>query len=1062
MKTTNTTSIAIIDPFKDIDENRHKMDAQPPPEGGLPCLYVQQGSGKCEDTGVVFAGVGDVRNAYTDVAKNASMVLQEITCDRSKYRDLARTIADGSNGAIFPTMMSALTNMAECPADENLQTQRAYSARYTCMDLTVPQSNATLPAHADGNCDFLLTPLSDENTKIKDVCNALWYCVKDYRPEEELATPAMLDTENKMMQLYSRGLMSYTGSGQGSTSIQARLTTYIPSLDFVLEKIKTFQVARQMFVSSGGSNERTTDLRNLCASGGTSFPTSPKELFYHVYSYACGSQGSARACESSDFGTCTYGVKKDISLSLFDSDEIREFQKWILSTLVELIYAQTSCLPSNEATCSPIADNERIMERQKMLSALDEVIANIQRAEECAEEQETEFNSAISPSSSRRLRELGEIQRELQSVNAMNSTVNSTRKLVGCVQDPFSNRIDRSNSAYAQGQLTNLDIGEFEATNQVEFALSVASDISSGLGDVLGGFADDLNSFGAFAGAMGGAGAILSVVSAFVGNTADDITQALIKSLFAEQNAKLDRFGENVNFQFSQLRQFIGDAILDDAMTYLDRQYATFSDYRNAGRLNFAEANNTNFYEVERANGGLIEKYKKQFRFSCNELKYRPEDIVQFLYGHVCGDAVWDENRCQKSKKGSLAGDCKFGRKQASYLFDEYRKSSDCDAEDGSICENASALYLQNFQNWILGAMSQAIFLQAVCIPLDEKQCPTLDDPIFDARYSNSINAYEEALANIQGAISCNCPCKRVRLSEIYFGGSDAGDHAEVRIAINGETRFPCSFSTIGRTGPEPGSPSENPGNKDFCMRGSSVCIYDDGNIGSYCKGIRGEEGPASRQFNAYVPIKAWYELIAPIELGVFTEASSPFSVSLEENDFGGNDYFNDWMVNFRDDLYSNTCEKYERVLSQNDDTGDTWRFKFEIVSVSNSECPASFCSDEFLDCDEVSFCNTTAYTCLPKKGYNEICGGPSQCLSNECLNGQCGQLKPAGEFCVSDAQCQHFNVSAPGSVGDIFRCTNETGTGMKCGGIASGENCTDSTECFSTTCDSSTQTCDD
>ena len=344
--------------------------------------------------------------------------------------------------------------------------------------------------------------------------------------------------------------------------------------------------------------------RNLCTLSGTSLPSTPKEMFYHIYSFSCGGLGSGRDCESSDFGTCTYGVKKDISLSLFDYDEIREFQKWILSTLVELMYAHTTCLSPDEGICGPIGGAQRRSERMNMLAALNEVIANLRRAEECAKAQEDEF-MGVASASGRRLRDVDVLQRELQTMN----TTNSSRSLVACVQDPFRNRIDRSDPAYTQGQISDLDITEFEATNQLEFALAVTSDIAAGIGDIAGGFGD---TFGKFAGAMGGAGAILSVVSAFVGTKADDITQALIKSLFAEQNAKLDRLGENVNFQFSELRQLIGDVVLDDVMVYLDRQYATFEDYRNIGRLDYTKT--SNFYEVERLNSGLVEKYRKQFR----------------------------------------------------------------------------------------------------------------------------------------------------------------------------------------------------------------------------------------------------------------------------------------------------------------------------------------------------------------------------------------------------------------------------------------------------------------
>ena len=92
----------------------------------------------------------------------------------------------------------------------------------------------------------------------------------------------------------------------------------------------------------------------------------------------------------------------------------------------------------------------------------------------------------------------------------------------------------------------------------------------------------------------------------------------------------------------------------------------------------------------------LRSKYTSQFRYACNELAYRPEDILLFLYGHLCGDAVWDNDRCS-SKDGSMTGTCKFGKRRKSYFLDVYRKSDNDDP--------VSILELRNFQQWISAAM---------------------------------------------------------------------------------------------------------------------------------------------------------------------------------------------------------------------------------------------------------------------------------------------------------------------------------------------------------------------
>jgi len=96
----------------------------------------------------------------------------------------------------------------------------------------------------------------------------------------------------------------------------------------------------------------------------------------------------------------------------------------------------------------------------------------------------------------------------------------------------------------------------------------------------------------------------------------------------------------------------------------------------------------------------LRSKYTSQFRYACNELAYRPEDILLFLYGHLCGDADWDNDRCE-SKDGESTGTCKFGKRKKSYFLDVYRKSDNDDPDNDPV----SILELRNFQQWIGSAM---------------------------------------------------------------------------------------------------------------------------------------------------------------------------------------------------------------------------------------------------------------------------------------------------------------------------------------------------------------------
>lgn len=234
-----------------------------------PCLYKEEPyNGVCQKTDDVFASVSEVRQPFEFITQSASSILQSTEIDMDMYWDLAQVIADDDNAVVFSTIMSALTQMDECPVDEKLQKARAYAAWYACRDLSVPISNPSLPDHANGACDHFLDPLKNANADTYAVCNEFWYCVKGYRPEDEVAIPAMLDAASIMMKIYNHGLEAYTGS------IQGRLVTYVPYLDFLHERIRNIHDALQMFIAPG-LEESTINLRYVCNAVSISCPCWP-------------------------------------------------------------------------------------------------------------------------------------------------------------------------------------------------------------------------------------------------------------------------------------------------------------------------------------------------------------------------------------------------------------------------------------------------------------------------------------------------------------------------------------------------------------------------------------------------------------------------------------------------------------------------------------------------------------------------------------------------------------------------------------------------------------------
>ena len=142
-------------------------------------------------------------------------------------------------------------------------------------------------------------------------------------------------------------------------------------------------------------------------------------------------------------------------------------------------------------------------------------------------------------------------------------------------------------------------------------------------------------------------------------------------------------------------------------------------------------------------------------RFACNELDFRPEDIIDILYGHACGDPSNYPDRCEVTTPGVGTGGCQLGSKQRGYLLDKFRSGE------------STLSSVRDFSFWMFNTLNQALFLQAVCLPPVENSCQAENDPIHQASIEHSVAQIDEVLSVLASAEQCICPCKKIRVLSV-------------------------------------------------------------------------------------------------------------------------------------------------------------------------------------------------------------------------------------------------------------------------------------------------------
>lgn len=161
------------------------------------------------------------------------------------------------------------------------------------------------------------------------------------------------------------------------------------------------------------------------------------------------------------------------------------------------------------------------------------------------------------------------------------------------------------------------------------------------------------------------------------------------------------------------------------------------------------------------------------------------------MNGHACGDPNRYPFRCELDG-GSSTGECKFGIKQRAYLLDKFRNDDD------------TLSSIREFRAWLVNAMVQAQFLEAVCLPPDANGCQSEFDEVRTNSAKNTAMAIEETL-NIFEAIEmeCICPCKTIEVDRVFVrSNTDQGDD-EVKVFF-GVERFESDKNDC------PGSPGKN------------------------------------------------------------------------------------------------------------------------------------------------------------------------------------------------------------------------------------------------------------
>ena len=116
-------------------------------------------------------------------------------------------------------------------------------------------------------------------------------------------------------------------------------------------------------------------------------------------------------------------------------------------------------------------------------------------------------------------------------------------------------------------------------------------------------------------------------------------------------------------------------------------------------------------------------------------------DVISLLYGHACGSVDKWPARCEVGG-GANTGVCIHGTKQRSYLLDKFR-----------LGEGGSLARLKEFRGWMMSTMMQALYLQAVCLPIEANTCPSEIDPVSDANMKMSVNAINETIEIFQNPL---------------------------------------------------------------------------------------------------------------------------------------------------------------------------------------------------------------------------------------------------------------------------------------------------------------------
>jgi len=502
----------------------------------------------------------------------------------------------------------------------------------------------------------------------------------------------------------------------------------------MMQRITSLKEDYKFFISSRTDDldirrvDRTVKFRQRC----NAIDSRPVDMFRSIYGYGCGARGNSdEACTPEVFGECGFGPKGPIHLGKLPVASMDLFYRWMSATSVQLSLLHAVCLPAAADICDDLCVDRNSFSMDDTSTffndASQEIFSNVVARSNC---QGAGSNGQL---------EICRVNERGYPISDRDPAYDDAKILYA--SDELSEQLTKQTPSSAYAALVN-----------VEKAFVFAKAAIDGYNTLL----DEGSTFLKAAAVLGVVAPILGIALAFV--PVPNPTLEFVKAGFKNVDARFNELSSKLSNEISYVVEAISEDVLDQEFKILQKIDAAFSKYLSLSDPEVVAMAGRNYRN-------LVELYTEDFRFSCNELESKPEDVVRNLYGYACGDKDFgSKNRCDTAlaNPGEGTGRCKYGPKKENYILDTFLKTS------------SDVVDFRKFASAMKGALLQALFLQAVCLPPIADSCSAIGtDFIRQQAMEQSVKAVEEVETNLEKSEDCFCPCGELELKSFKLDDPD-------------------------------------------------------------------------------------------------------------------------------------------------------------------------------------------------------------------------------------------------------------------------------------------------